>query len=132
MTSSRPYLIQAIYEWIVDNQLTPYIMVDATAPNVQVPAKYVIDNKIILNISMNATRNLIMNKEVIEFDARFNEAIWHMHIPVHAVQAVYAQENGRGMVFDEEEELIDEDGITGDTTENKPIKPKRPELKIVK
>lgn len=130
MTSSRPYLLQAIYEWLADNNMTPYIMVDATFPNVQVPAKHVVDNKIILNISMTATRNLIMNKEAIQFDARFNEAIWHMYIPVKAVLAIYAQENGRGMVFEEEEEEAGEEGSTT-TTEIKP-ESKRPQLKIVK
>lgn len=103
MNSSRPYLIRAIYEWVVDNTLTPYLMVDATQPNVAVPERFVEDGSIILNVAPQAVGNLRLGNDAIEFDARFSGVAQHIYVPVMAVQAVYAQENGRGMVFSEDD-----------------------------
>lgn len=131
MTSSRPYLIRAIYEWLVDNRLTPYVMVDAAAPDVAVPKPYIQDGKIVLNISPQAVVALRMTNEAIQFDARFSGVVEHIYIPVMSVQAVYAFENGRGMVFSEEDES---DGGTTPPIPNAPGAPGKgkPNLKIVK
>jgi stringent starvation protein B len=141
MTSSRPYLLRGIYEWIGDNHCTPHILVDAEVPNVQVPPKFIVDNKIILNISADATAKLIMNNEAIEFDARFGEAVWHVYVPLDAVLAIYARENGRGMAFTDDENTDnggegEETPPSENTSPSSPakgkLKPGRPQLKIVK
>ncbi len=131
MTSSRPYLLRAIYEWLIDNQLTPYIMVDAVIPNVEVPERFVEDGKIILNIEPQAVGRLRMGNDAVEFDARFSGIAHHIFIPISAIKAIYAFENGRGMVFNEEE-----DGGDGNPppplSQKSPVKRGRPNLKIVK
>jgi stringent starvation protein B len=133
ITSSRPYLIRAIYEWLVDNQLTPYVMVDAMAPHVEVPQQYVEDGKIVLNIAPQAVRGLNMNNEEIEFDARFSGITKHIYVPIMAVGAIYAFENGRGMVFsDEDEDMPPPDGSGGDAKKSKPPKKGKPNLRVVK
>lgn len=93
MTAIRPYLIRAIYEWIVDNNFTPQITVDALLPGVHVPEKYIEDGKIVLNISPQAANKLLINNESVEFDARFSGIIWHVHVPIAAVLAIYARES---------------------------------------
>ena len=130
MNSSRPYLLRAIYEWLVDNELTPYILVDATAPEVSVPERYVEEGKIILNIEMQAVGNLQLGNDAVEFDARFSGVAHHIYIPMLAVKAIYAFENGRGMVFSEEEES-DAPPPQDPTPPGKPKNPK-PKLTIVK
>ncbi|RMF17598.1 MAG: ClpXP protease specificity-enhancing factor [Gammaproteobacteria bacterium] len=99
MTSSRPYLIRAINEWLLDNDLTPYLLVDAGVKGVQVPTQYVSGGQIVLNISPGAVRGLTLGNEWIEFSARFGGVPMQVHVPVMAVLAVYAKENGQGMVF---------------------------------
>ncbi|OED40763.1 ClpXP protease specificity-enhancing factor [Chromatiales bacterium (ex Bugula neritina AB1)] len=103
MTSSQPYLIRAIYEWIVDNNLTPYLMVDATRKGTIVPEDY-LDEKgmIILNISPSATSELLMSNEEITFNARFSGQAICIVVPTYSVKAIYARENGQGMMFDGE------------------------------
>ena len=97
-TSTRPYLIRALYEWCADNGLTPYVavMVDDT---VQVPREYVKNGEIVLNISMDATSALKLGNEFIEFKARFGGVARDIHVPVNRVLAIYARENGQGMAF---------------------------------
>ncbi len=132
MTSLRPYLIRALYEWIVDNGMTPYVLVDAEREGVQVPRRYVQDGRIILNLHPDAIVNLLMGNEEISFQARFGGTPMTIHLPVTAVLAIYARETGRGMVFDEEM-----DGETPppsgppEKREEKP-KSKRPTLRVVK
>jgi stringent starvation protein B len=104
MTSSRPYLLRAIYDWILDNSLTPYVMVDAVMPNVAVPERFVEDGKIVLNIAPQAVGGLSLGNDAVQFDARFSGIAQHVYVPVEAVKAIYAVENGRGMVFSEDEE----------------------------
>lgn len=130
MTSSRPYLIRAIYEWLVDNQLTPYMMVDVMRQGVEVPENYIEDGKIILNIAPVAVKDMSMANDVIQFDARFSGITHHIHVPTYAIMAVYAFENGRGMVFSDE----DDGGDTGPPSQgSQPLKTKgRPHLKVVK
>ena len=134
MIPSRPYLLRAIYEWIIDNQFTPYIMVDAMAPDVEVPGRFVEDGKIVLNIEPQAAGRLRMGNDAIEFDARFSGIAHHIFIPVLAVKAIYSFENGRGMVFNDEE--IDRGGDGGSptspTTGSTLVRKGKPTLKIVK
>jgi len=104
MTVTRPYLIRAIYEWIVDNGCTPYLVINAEYPDVAVPVQYVEEGKIILNISPTAVQGLRLANDRIEFKARFSGIPTHVFVPVLSVVAIYARENGRGMVFNDEEE----------------------------
>ncbi len=109
MTSSQPYLIRAIYEWIVDNNLTPYLMVDATRKGTVVPEDYLdAEGRIILNISQTATSELIMSNEEITFNARFSGQAIGICVPIFSVKAIYARENGQGMMFDGDNAADDE------------------------
>ncbi|MBN9230193.1 MAG: ClpXP protease specificity-enhancing factor [Legionella sp.] len=104
MTSNKPYLIRAAYDWIVDNELTPYLLVNAAYYGVEVPKAYVDDNqRIVLNISPAATRGLILENDRIEFAARFAGETEHLIVPPGAVLEIYAKENGRGIAFEYEE-----------------------------
>lgn len=105
MTSSRPYLLRAIYQWIVDNDMTPYMLVNANIENVQVPNEHISNGKIILNISPSAVQSLDMGTLDIRFHARFGGKSQFVCTPVHAVMAVYSKENGRGMVFAEDDDM---------------------------
>jgi stringent starvation protein B len=124
MTSSRPYLLRAIYEWIVDNEMTPYILVDAESEGVHVPRQYVENGKIVLNVGPRAVEALDIDNDHVSFSARFSGQPVEVVFPVIASLAIYARENGQGMVFNEE------DG--GHTPEPSPDKPSRPKLKVVK
>ena len=104
MNSSRPYLMRAMYEWIVDNNLTPYLLVSADEPDVQVPVEHVNNGKIILNVDPNAVQNLNMSGTEISFSARFGGKPTEVFVPVSAALAIYARENGRGMVFNDDDE----------------------------
>jgi len=110
MTTTRPYLIRAFYEWIVDNECTPYIAVDVTVARTEVPKEYVDNGKIILNVSMSAVRNLSLNNDCITFSALFGGRSRDIYVPIQAVIAIYAKENGKGMVFAEEQDEGDGDG----------------------
>ena len=129
MTPSRPYLIRAINEWILDNNLTPYLLVDAEAPAVEVPERYVENGKIVLNINPRAINGLVIDNQAISFSARFSGNPVSLYIPINAVLAIYAQENGRGMMFNEEE---DGPEPPGNGPEPGSEKPSRPALKVVK
>ena len=99
MTSSRPYLLRAVHEWIADNNLTPQIVVNAQHEHVRVPDAYVRDGKIVLNISRTAVRGLSIGNEWVEFSARFGGNSIDVAVPVDAVLAIMARENGTGMSF---------------------------------
>ena len=124
MTSSRPYLVRAIHEWIVDNSLTPQLIVDAEAEGVQVPTDYVRDGKIVLNISSTAVRKLLLENDWVSFSARFAGKPFNILVPMRAVVAVYAAENGVGMAFQAEEQ--DDEPPTPDDQSPKPT------LRVVK
>ena len=126
MTSSRPYLLRALHEWVLDNDMTPYLLVDATREGVDVPRQSVQDGKIVLNVSPQAVQGLLLSNERVEFNARFGGVSTHISVPTAAVLAIYARENGRGMVFAEEEG----DGGPPAGPDDEP--PKRPSLKVVK
>ena len=106
MTSSRPYLIRAMYQWISDNALTPYVLVNAENPQTVVPRQFVEDGKIVLNISNQAVDNLHIDNDWLMFSARFNGKAMDISIPVIAIQAIYAKENGQGMMFAQEEDKL--------------------------
>ena len=120
LSPSQPYLLRAIYEWIVDNDLTPYLLVDASNDDVHVPRQYVENGKIVLNIAPRAVNNLELSNEKVNFNARFSGKAMDVIFPVGAVLAIYAKENGQGMVFGEADQ------------EPTPPKPDKPNLRIVK
>ena len=136
MTSTRPYLIRAMYEWMVDNDCTPYLLVDATQNQVTVPEQHIENGTIVLNVSPGAVRDLDLGNEWILFSARFSGSAIDISFPVHAVQAIYARENGQGIFLGEQQ---DED-VVGEKAEAKPDpeKPRnkpaggRPNLTLVK
>ena len=103
MTSSRPYLIRAIHEWISDNGLTPQLVIDAEIDGVIVPRNYVVDNRIVLNVAERAVKDLDLGDDLVQFNARFSGSSFEVNIPTRAILAVYAAENGVGMAFQEEE-----------------------------
>lgn len=100
MTSNRPYLIRAIFQWICDNGLTPHLLVDANYPGVLVPQDYVQDGHITLNVAPRAVAQLQLEDELISFSARFAGIPQQLSVPPLAVLAIYARENGQGMAFD--------------------------------
>jgi stringent starvation protein B len=104
MRPSRPYLLRAFYEWISDNEWAPYLVINANYPDVEVPQQYVEEGRIILDVSAHAIRNLTLANSHIMFDARFSGVPFEVYAPIRAVTAIYAKENGRGMVFKEDEE----------------------------
>ena len=135
MTPSKPYLIRAIYDWLVDNDLTPYIVVDTSNKDVQVPNEHVEDGKIILNISPNACRGLHLENDRIVFSARFSGVVKQLYFPPSTVQAIYAKENGRGMVFSEEDDSGGDDdppSVTPPSKSGSTSRRGRPALKVVK
>ena len=107
MTSNRPYLIRAFFDWIVDNGMTPYITVDATVEGAVLPQPYVRDGQIILNISPRAVQHLQLGNEEISFHARFAGTSLQVVVPPRAVVAIYARENGEGMLFGEDKDRSD-------------------------
>lgn len=136
MTSSRPYLIRAMYQWITDNGMTPHLLVDVAIDGVQVPTEHVQNGKIILNVAPMAIGALILGDEEITFSARFSGKSMSIYFPIEAVLAVYAKENGQGMMFSED------DGAVSSDSEDDPdpdpdsgpgsSKAKRPSLRVVK
>jgi len=147
MTSSRPYLVRAIYQWIADNGLTPHLLVDVSVDGVQVPAEHVQNGKIILNIAPMAISALVLGDDEITFSARFSGKPQNLYVPIDAVLAVYAKENGQGMMFSEDDSAVtaesdgdgsepDPDNDPGDGPSNGSgsgsAKSKRPSLHVVK
>jgi stringent starvation protein B len=140
MTSNRPYLLRAIYDWISDNDLTPYVLVDAGFEGVRVPPQAVNDGQVVLNLAMQAVADLDLGNEQVRFKARFGGASHAVMFPVGAVLAIYAQENGQGMMFADGEGGSPppeapppgdgNDKPTGDKA--KPSKGKPPHLRVIK
>ena len=137
MNSSRPYLVRALYEWIVDNDCTPHLLVKSDYPKVQVPQGFASDGQIVLNVSPSAVRNLHMDNEAVSFDGRFGGVPHTLYVPAAAILGIYARENGQGMMFDLEEafdvdvEIEPDDDSPPPVTE--PPRPSgRPSLKVVK
>lgn len=126
MTSNRPYLLRALYEWIVDNGCTPHFLINAAMEGVQVPQDYVEDGRIVLNVAPSAVRDLHLGNDEVHFSARFGGQPMNILLPMASVLGIYARENGQGMLFPEAE-----DG--DDTPPEAPApSPGRPSLKVVK
>ena len=148
LTPSRPYLLRAFYEWLLDNELTPHLLVNAALPHTQVPQQYVKDGQIVLNIAPSAVVGLHMDNEALSFSARFGGSPFQVYVPMAAVVSIQARENGAGTFFPPEpayeawaESLnadgpksIDSSSEQGDpvTPPNTPPKKGRPSLRVVK
>lgn len=157
MTPRRPYLLRAFYDWLAENELTPHLVVDATLPGVRVPDEYVQDGQIILNVAPRAVGNLEIGNEAVTFHARFGGRPHSVIVPIYAVQAIYARENGAGTMFEPEEayetegieeqddshltmadplKAVDDAPTAGEETDgpdDEPPRPKgRPSLRVVK
>ncbi|AAV81263.1 ClpXP protease specificity-enhancing factor [Idiomarina loihiensis] len=136
MTPKRPYLLRALYEWIVDNDLTPHLVVDATIVGTVVPQNFVSEGQIVLNISPTAVQGLQLAHHEVRFNARFGGQPMQVIVPMTAALAIYARENGAGAMFEAEPELdkmpeLDEEDKGSDDAEQKSAK-KKPNLKVVK
>jgi stringent starvation protein B len=135
--STTPSLIRAIYEWCVDNGFTPYLAVKVNE-RTKVPMEYVRDGEIILNVSADATRDLTIGNEVVQFSARFNGASRELTVPVDSVSGVFAKETGQGLAFQQPSAVPMMGGLsTVETTsesDDKPTPPNggRPKLQVVK
>ncbi|MGE6530913.1 ClpXP protease specificity-enhancing factor [Pseudomonas sp. NPDC077382] len=137
MTSSRPYLVRALYEWIVDNDCTPHLLVNADHAGVQVPDGFASDGQIVLNVAPSAVRQLQMDNQAISFEGRFGGVPHSLHVPSAAIMAIYARENGQGMVFEVEptppdDETPSDDTSPGTSSASRPAQGGRPSLKVVK
>ena len=140
MSSSRPHIVRALYDWIIENGCTPYILVNAFADDVEVPQEHVKDGQIILNISPSAVQSLFIRSEAIDFDGRFAGIPKRVYVPTSAVMGIYAKENGQGMIFDPEANLPNPPIPTG--TDDAPERRKsdskssslvkKPSLRVVK
>lgn len=136
LTPSRPYLVRALYDWIIDNQCTPYVLVDATLQEVIVPEDYIANGQIILNISPTAVKDLFVDGKGLSFSARFGGVPMAVFVPTMAILAIYAKENGQGMAFGGEPgaptpPTFDGGGSDGAESADAPER-KKPSLKIVK
>lgn len=134
LTPTRPYLTRALYEWICENQLTPYLLVDATQNGTMVPVQYIQDGQIVLNIAPHATHALHMSNETITFSARFGGVSQNLYIPFSAVLGIYARENGQGMFFDPQEyEGIqnDQNALKSNDQEQQEQPKKKPGLRLL-
>jgi len=134
MTANRPYLLRAFYEWIVDNNCTPYLVVDATVSGVKVPTQFVQNGQIVLNTAPAAVGNLQLGNDAVTFNARFGGQPFALYVPVNAVLAIYAKENGAGTVFTLEEDEDEAELYSANLDdEPEPPKPKKAShLKVVK
>lgn len=126
MTSNRPYLLRAINEWILDNGMTPYLLVDTSTEDICVPVDYIKNNQIILNIHPDAVHHLVMDNKAVSFNARFDGKSQQIHVPVNSITAIYAKESGKGLVFPD----IQENG--DDKDKSNTDKNSRPHLKVIK
>lgn len=122
MTSNRPYLARALFDWIVDNNCTPYIVLSAELPGVEVPLDYVEDGKIVLNVSPTAVRDFHIANDTVSFDSRFAGRSHRIRSPIGGLLAIYAKETGQGMAFEEE----------SDGGSPRPGEPSGGHLKVVK
>lgn len=141
MTSNRPYLVRAFYDWIVDNQCTPYMVVDAYFPGVEVPQEHVVDGQIVLNVAPRAVVTFVMNNDEVAFSTRFGGVPSTIRLPIQSITGIYARENGQGMVFQPEKStdpdprgpgpgkpVVVKEVITGGPVD----KTRKPSLRVVK
>ena len=134
LSPTRPYLARAIYEWICDNNLTPYLLVDATQPNTMVPEQFIQDGQIVLNIVPHAVHQLHMSNDAITFSARFGGVSRDIYVPLYAVLGIYARENGQGLFFDPNEYenvKIQQDDLKSEPEQNEEQPKKKPSLRLL-
>lgn len=157
LSPRRPYLLRAFYDWLLDNQLTPHLVVDVTQPSVMVPMEFARDGQIVLNIAPRAVGGLELADDSVRFNARFGGVPRQVYVPMSAVLAIYARENGAGTMFEPEPaydaennaeaapsdetapvmSVVDNDASTDDAPapdDDPPPTPKggRPSLRVVK
>jgi len=142
MQSSRPYIARALYQWLLDNDLTPYIVVDAEQAGVEVPRQFVQNGQIVLNLAPTAIRDFAMENEAVSFSARFGGRPMQVMVPIEALIAIYARENGVGMVFGHEpvipagatevEESVDDAPSEENDGDDAPPRKGRPSLRVIK
>jgi stringent starvation protein B len=132
MTSNKPYLIRALYEWLVDNDATPYIMVNTDHPQVDIPQGIEKDGQVVLNIATRAVQGLEMTNDYISFSARFGGVSRSLYIPVQSVMAIYSMEDGEGMMFADDTSHSQATEEVADSKPQDKDKPSAPGLKIVK
>lgn len=134
-------MFRAILDWLLDNDATPYILVDTTKPNVEVPTEHIKDNQIVLNITPSAVQNWHADEKAISFNARFSGAARQIYVPMSALMAIYAQENGQGMAFPAEvvekyeDKLVEtrsDTSVKNSMTKNESKKKKVSHLKVIK
>ena len=125
-TSKKPYFIRAMFEWISDNGYTPHLLIDASLENMSIPRKFVENERITLNISSSATRNLTIDSDMISFDARFEGKTMNVQLPYEAVINIFARETGEGMAFSSEQDTAN-NGLVKKSVK----KEKTPHLKLV-
>ena len=131
MRSSKPYLIRGLYEWLLDNEVTPYILVDTSCEGVVIPQGHATDSKLVLNLAPTAIDKLEMTNDHLSFSARFGGVAQNVYCPIESILAIYAQENGEGMMF----EPASAQSPTADDAIHPPGKMKKsthPGLKVVK
>jgi stringent starvation protein B len=131
MLSSKPYLLRALHEWIVDNHCTPHLVVDALLQGVVVPSEHIKDGQIVLNVSPSAVVGLVLGQNEITFSARFGGVARNICVPIYAVQGIYARENGQGMMFPSEN-IPEPDPADGGGNDAQKTAPPRPTLRVVK
>ncbi|MGH8656250.1 MAG: ClpXP protease specificity-enhancing factor [Gammaproteobacteria bacterium] len=127
LSSTKPYFIRALYEWMVDNRLTPHLIVDTRTRGVAVLKHYVEDDRIVLNIAPSAARDLHIGNELLSFKARFRGAVFDIRVPVQAVEAIYAKETNSGMAFPSDDALLHHPPEPSGPTPSK-----KPQLKVIK
>ncbi|MCG6199746.1 ClpXP protease specificity-enhancing factor [Psychromonas antarctica] len=134
MLVQRPYLLRAFYDWIVDSECTPHIIVDATQHGVEVPLQFVENGKIVLNIAPLSVVQFSMNDDAVTFNARFSGKPMQVYVPLYAIEGIYARENGAGTIFPEEAayQALDKADETVADTADKPKAGKKPSLTVVK
>lgn len=132
MPPRRPYLIRALYEWLVDSNEVPHLLVDATADGVQLPASYVKDGRIVLNVGPSAVQFLDIGNELVRFSARFGGSPREVSFPPSAVIAIYGRDSGQGMMFGPEEDAESQPAETESEESAGSPKSGKPSLKIIK
>lgn len=132
MTSSKPYLLRALYEWILDNDMTPHLIVDAEAKDVVVPPQAIQDGRVVLNISPSATRDLMLENDCVSFQARFSGVSRELWVPSAAILAIYARENGQGMMFADVADEGSDDESPGPNDDKPGPRPGGPKLRVIK
>lgn len=134
LTPTRPYMARAIYEWICDNNMTPYLLVDATVKYTMVPEQFIKDGQIVLNIVPHAVHALQIGNEAISFSARFGGVSRDIYVPMQAIIGLYAKENGQGLFFDASEyehTQTEADDLKSKTEEKIEQPKKKPTLRLL-